>query len=118
MATALGLALKVTADVGGITESMSGVDKAFQQLGAQADAVTGTLDKFAASNAAAGAAQQSLATDFAFLSSALKTGQITAQEYAAEFEKLTQGAATTASTFAAGAATTPHPCRCQALRSR
>ena len=106
MATALGLALKVTADVGGITESMSGVDKAFQQLGTQADAVTATLDRFAAGNAAAGAAQQSLATDFAFLASALKTGQVTAQEYAAEFEKLTQGAAATASVFAAGEATT------------
>ena len=106
MATALGLALKVTADVGGITESMSGVDKAFQQLGTQADAVTATLDRFAAGNAAAGAAQQSLATDFAFLASALKTGQVTAQEYAAEFEKLTQGAAATASIFAAGEATT------------
>ena len=106
MATALGLALKITADVGGINTAMSGVEKAFQQLGTQADAVTGTLEKFASGNQAAADAQKQLATDLGFLVSALKTGQMTAQEFAADFDILKASAADTAAIFAAGASTT------------
>lgn len=103
MATVLGLAMKITADASGLPKSLSPVDRALQQLGQQAQSVTGLFDQFAKSSSAAADAQKQTATDIGFLTSALKTGQITAKQFAAEYTTLAEQAKATAEAFAEGA---------------
>lgn len=102
MATVLGLALKVSADASGVQKSLTPVQKAFQQLDAEAKKVTDVFKQFEASSAGAGAAQQKFATDLAFLGSALRTRKLDAKEYAEEFAKLEAAAKATAEAFAQG----------------
>ena len=106
MATSIGLGVQFTANASGMTKGLSQAEKAIQQLGRQAADASKLFDSFTGSSASAGAAQQQVATDLAFLSSAFKTGQISAQEYAAELLAITQSAQTQAAAFAEGAAIT------------
>ena len=103
MATVLGLAMKITADASGLPKSLSPVDRALQQLGQQSQSVTGQFDQFTKASEAAAAAQQKVATDIAFLTSALKTGQLTAKQFAEEYANLEAEAKATADAFAEGA---------------
>ncbi len=106
MATSIGLGVQFTANANGMAKGLSQAEKAIQQLGRQAADASKLFDSFTGSSAAAGAAQQQVATDMAFLASAFKTGQISAQEYAAELLAITQSAQTQAAAFAEGAAIT------------
>jgi hypothetical protein len=102
MATVLGLAMKITADASGLQKSLTPVDRALQKLGEQASASASLFDKFLGSTSGASAAQRQVATDIAFLTSALKTGQVTAQQFAEEFAKIQTAASGTAAAFAEG----------------
>jgi hypothetical protein len=102
MATVLGLALKVSADASGVQKSLTPVQRAFQQLDAEAKKVTDVFKQFEGASAGAGAAQQKFATDLAFLGSALRTRKLDAKEYAEEFAKLEAAAKATAEAFAQG----------------
>ena len=106
MATSIGLGVQFTANASGMTKGLSQAEKAIQQLGRNAADASKLFDSFTGSSAAAGAAQQQVATDLAFLSSAFRTGQVSAQEYAAELLAITQSAQTQAAAFAEGAAIT------------
>lgn len=90
MANVLGLALKISADASQL--KLTPVERALQTLGAEAAKVTGVFDQFTSSSTAAQQSQQQFATDIGFLNSALKTGQITAQEFAEEFANLAEAA--------------------------
>ena len=103
MATVIGLGVQFSANANGMTKGLSQVDRQLQNLGKQAAAAASLFDSFKGSTAAAGAAQQQVATDIAFLGSALKTGQISAQEYAAELQAVVGSAQTAAAAFAEGA---------------
>ena len=88
MATVLGLAMKVTADTSGFTQSLDPVDRALQGIQKQADSTIDAFDKFAASSTAAANMQQETAYQLTLLQAALKDGQISAQEFAAEFASI------------------------------
>ena len=88
MANILGLALKISADSTQL--KLTPAERALQSLGAEADKLTSVFAQFTGESSAASAAQQRFATDLAFLNSALKTGQVTAQQYAEEFANLAQ----------------------------
>ena len=103
MATVIGLGVQFSANANGMTKGLSQVDRQLQNLGKQAAAAGSLFDNFTASSAAAGAAQQQVATDIAFLGSAFKTGQISAQEYASELQAVVGSAQTAAAAFAEGA---------------
>lgn len=90
MANVLGLALKISADASQL--KLTPVERALQTLGAEAAKVTSIFDQFTSGSAAAQRSQQQFATDLGFLNSALKTGQITAQEFAEEFANLAEAA--------------------------
>ena len=90
MANVLGLALKISADASQL--KLTPVERALQTLGAEAAKVTSIFDQFTSGSAAAQRSQQQFATDLAFLNSALKTGQITAQQFAEEFANLAEAA--------------------------
>jgi len=106
MATVLGLAMKITADASGLSRSLTPVDRALQRLGEQASASAALFDRFLGSTSGASAAQRQVATDIAFLTSALKTGQVTAQQFADEFAKIQAGARDSAAAFAEAASVT------------
>ena len=103
MATVIGLGVQFSANANGMTKGLSQVDRQMQNLGKQAAAAASLFDSFTSSSAAAGAAQQQVATDIAFLGSALKTGQISAEEYVAELQAIVSSAQTAAAAFAEGA---------------
>jgi hypothetical protein len=103
VATVIGLGVQFSANANGMTQGLSQVDRQLQNLGKQAAAAGSLFDTFTSSSAAAGAAQQQVATDIAFLGSAFKTGQISAQEYAAELQAVVGSAQTAAAAFAEGA---------------
>jgi hypothetical protein len=103
VATVIGLGVQFSANANGMTKGLSQVDRQLQNLGKQAAAAASLFDAFKGSTAAAGEAQKQVATDIAFLGSALKTGQISAQEYAAELQAVVGSAQTAAAAFAEGA---------------
>lgn len=103
MANILGLALKINADA---TQLRLGpVERALQKLGEETEKIGGVFDAFAETTAAAAEAQQKAATDFAFLASALKTGQVTAAEYTAAYAEVKAEVEATAAIFERGAQT-------------
>lgn len=103
MATVIGLGVQFSANANGMTKGLSQVDRQLQNLGKQASAASRLFDSFTASSGAAAAAQQQVATDIAFLGSALKTGQISAEQYATELQAIVGSAQTAAAAFADGA---------------
>jgi hypothetical protein len=103
MATVIGLGVQFSANASGMTKGLSQVDRQLQNLGKQAGQAARLFDTFASSSAAASAAQQQVATDVAFLGSALRTGQVTAEQYAAELQAIVGSAQQQAAAFAEGA---------------
>lgn len=103
MANILSLAMKINADASGVVKNLTPAERALEKLGNEARKINGVFDEFArGSQAAAKAAMQS-ATDFAFLANALRTGQVTPQQYAEEFAKLKTEATDAAAAFREGA---------------
>jgi len=103
MATVIGLGVQFSANASGMTKGLSQVDRQLQNLGKQAGQAARLFDTFASSSSAASAAQQQVATDIAFLGSALRTGQVTAEQYAAELQAIVGSAQQQAAAFAEGA---------------
>jgi hypothetical protein len=103
MATVIGLGVQFSANASGMTKGLSQVDRQLQNLGKQAGQAARLFDTFASSSSAASAAQQKVATDIAFLGSALRTGQVTAEQYAAELQAIVGSAQQQAAAFAEGA---------------
>jgi hypothetical protein len=103
MATVIGLGVQFSANASGMTKGLSQVDRQLQNLGKQAGQAARLFDTFASSSAAASAAQQQVATDIAFLGSALRTGQVNAEQYAAELQAIVGSAQQQAAAFAEGA---------------
>lgn len=106
MATILGLAVKISADATGIQQKLTPVERALKQLDSEAAKVTDVFKTFTTASEGAGRAQQQFATDLAFLQSALRTGKVDGEQFAAEFAKISEEAARTAATFREGAALT------------
>lgn len=106
MATVIGLGVQFTANASGMTKGLSQVDRQLQQLGRQASNAARLFDQFASSSAAASQAQLQVATDLGFLNSALRTGQVSAEQYVAELQAIVAAANTSAAAFAEGAAIT------------
>lgn len=103
MATVLGLALKISADATGIQQKLTPVERALKQLDAEAAKVTEVFKTFGGATEGAGRAQQQFATDLAFLQSALRTGKIDGEQFAAEFKNISDAANATAESFREGA---------------
>lgn len=106
MANVIGLGVQFTANANGMTRGLSQVDRQLQNLGKAANDATRLFDTFAGSSAAAAAAQQQVATDIGFLTSAFRTGQITAEEYATNLRDIVGSAQEQAAAFADGARVT------------
>ena len=103
MATAIGLGVQFTANANGMTKGLTQADRAIQNLAKQASQAARLFDGFTSSSTAAAASQQQVATDIAFLGSALKTGQISAEQYARELQAIVGSAQGAAAAFAEGA---------------
>lgn len=103
MATVIGLGVQFSANANGMTKGLSQVDRQLQNLGKQAADAAKLFDGFARSSGAAAEAQQQVATDIGFLTSAFKTGQISAEEYAANLRDIVGSAREQAAAFAEGA---------------
>ena len=106
MATVLGLAMKITADAGGLPASLTPVEKALDNLGKQADASAALFDKFLGSTSGAAAAQVNVSQQLDELTRALRDGSVTAQDFAGAFSAIQQSALETVRIFQDGAATT------------
>lgn len=118
MGTSIGLGVQFTASASGMTKGLSQVDRVLQNLGKQAASAARLFDSFAGSSGAAAAAQQQVATDIAFLGSALKTGQVSAEQYATELNAITQAAQQQAAAFAEGARITESVATAEEKRAR
>jgi uncharacterized membrane protein len=103
MATVIGLGVQFSANANGMTKGLSQVDRQLQNLGKQASDASRLFDGFAKSSGAAAAAQQQVATDLGFLTSAFKTGQLSAEEFAANLRDIVGSAREQAAAFAEGA---------------
>lgn len=106
MATTIGLGVQFTANASGMTKGLSEADRAIKNLAQQASSAARLFDTFASSSAAAAQTQQQVATDVAFLGSAFRTGQISAEQYAAELRGIVASANGAAQAFAEGAQVT------------
>lgn len=106
MATTIGLGVQFTANANGMTKGLSDADRAIRNLAQQASSAAKLFDTFASSSAAAAQTQQQVATDVAFLGSAFRTGQISAEQYAAELRAIVTSANGAAQAFAEGAQVT------------
>jgi hypothetical protein len=103
MATILGLAMKISADATGVQQSLTPVERALQKLDEQAKASASVFTQFAKTSAAAAEAQLKVGTDIEALNAKLKSGEITAKQYADSFAAIQQGAKDLAASFAEGA---------------
>lgn len=102
MANQIGLGVQFTASASGMTKGLSEVDRALKSLGTQASQAARLFDDFTSSSAAAAKAQQQVATDLGFLTSAFRTGQIGPEEYAKQLKLITTEANAAAKGFADG----------------
>ena len=103
MANALGLNVLFSANASGMAKGLSQVDRQLQNLGKQASQAARLFDGFASSSGAAATAQQQVATDIAFLTSAYNTGQVSAEAFATTLRDITVSAQQSAAAFAEGA---------------
>lgn len=106
MATVIGLGVQFSANASGMTKGLSQVDRQLQGLAKQAADASRLFDDFAKSSGAAAAAQQQVATDIGFLTSAFKTGQISSEEFATNLRDIVGSAQEQAAAFAEGARVT------------
>jgi hypothetical protein len=102
----IGLNMKFTASTGGLQQGVANAGKSLSQLSSIISQSSQVFQTFAGDNAAAAVAQQKLATDTAFLASALKTGQISAKQFEEEAAALATEANALASAFTQGATVT------------
>jgi len=103
MANILGLALKISADATGVQQKLTPVERALNQLDEQANKSAQVFQEFAKTTVAAVEAQAQVGTDIAAITEQLRTGQITAQEFAKAFATVEANAAALGRTFAEGA---------------
>jgi hypothetical protein len=103
MATVLGLAMRISADATGVQQKLTPVERALKQLDTEAAKVTEVFKTFGGATEGAARAQQQFATDLAFLQSALRTGKIDGEQFAAEFKNIADAADATAESFREGA---------------
>jgi hypothetical protein len=104
MANILGLALKINADATQL--KLDPVERALQRLGTEAEKVTRVFGRFTSESEAAVRAQGQFASDLTALNAALKSGEITAKQYAAEFARLSKAAEDEAAALERAAAIT------------
>lgn len=97
MATALSLALKISADASAF--KLDPVQRALVGLGDQIDKTLGVLDKFTAGSSAAAQAQTKFSDQFDKLRNALRDGQIGAAQFAVAYDKLTEAVNKEAAAF-------------------
>ena len=90
MANILSLALKVNADASGVVKNLTQAERALEKLATEADKVTKVFDQFASSSTAATAAQARADEEFQSLSEQLKSGAISAKQFAEDYAALTE----------------------------
>jgi len=90
MSKVLSLALKINADSSGL--KLDPVERALKRLGDETDKVTKVFDKFASTSEVAAKAQQDTAKALDDLTKARKAGTISAEEFAKEFERVSEAA--------------------------
>lgn len=89
MANILSLAMKVSADASGVIKNLTPAERALENLGKQAAKATAVFDEFAKTNVAAANAQETASRALADLSASLLRGDISAQEFAESYARLT-----------------------------
>lgn len=104
MSNVLALAMRVTADASQLGSSLTPVERALKKLGDEADKSASLFKNFATESAAAASAQDLVQQQFAALAESLKSGSITAEEYAQRFKAIQDAARSTADAFSEGAA--------------
>jgi hypothetical protein len=90
MSKVLSLALKINADSSGL--KLDPVERALKRLGDETDKVTKVFDKFASTSEVAAKAQQDTAKALEDLTKSRKAGTISAEEFAREFERISEAA--------------------------
>jgi phage-related protein len=90
MSKVLSLALKINADSSGL--KLDPVERALKRLGDETDKVTKVFDKFASTSEVAAKAQQDTAKALEDLTRSRKAGTISAEEFAREFERISEAA--------------------------
>jgi hypothetical protein len=88
MATILSLALKVNADASGVVKNLTPAEKAIEKLRGEADKVSRVFDEFAGTSEAAANAQEQAALSMESLREQLKSGAISAQQFAQDYADL------------------------------
>lgn len=88
MATILSLALKVNADASGVVKNLTPAERALEKLSGQADKVSKVFDEFAGTSEAAANAQEQAALSMESLREQLKSGAISAQQFAQDYADL------------------------------
>ena len=89
MANILSLAMKINADASGVVKNLTPAERALEKLGAQAAKATSVFDQFAGTSAAAATAQANASKSLSDLSDSLARGEISAKDFAARYEELT-----------------------------
>jgi hypothetical protein len=100
MANILSLALKINADASGLR--LTPVERALKRLGDETTKVTSVFDKFTATSAEAARAQEATARAIDELTKARQANTLTAQQFAAEFAKVSDAAKEQAEAFSEG----------------
>jgi methyl-accepting chemotaxis protein len=90
MSKVLSLALKINADSSGL--KLDPVERALKRLGDETDKVTRVFDKFASTSEVAAKAQQDTAKALEDLTASRRAGTISAEEFAREFERISEAA--------------------------
>jgi phage-related protein len=90
MSKVLSLALKINADSSGL--KLDPVQRALKRLGDETDKVTKVFDRFASTSEVAAKAQQDTAKALEDLTRSRKAGTISAEEFAREFERISEAA--------------------------
>lgn len=88
MSTVASLAMKISADATGVKESLTPVERAFQQLDKEAAKVTDSFNDFAGESVAAALAQRDAQAAIDQLTASLRSGAINGKQFADEFAKL------------------------------
>jgi hypothetical protein len=101
--TSVGLNVMFTANANGMAKGLTQTERYLQNLGKQASQAARLFDGFTSSSGAAATAQQQVATDIAFLTSAYNTGQVSAEAFATTLRDITVSAQQSAAAFAEGA---------------
>jgi len=88
MANILSLAMKINADASGVVKNLTPAERALERLAGEADKVTKVFDEFAGTSSAAANAQAQAAESLQILTAQLKSGAISAQQFAQDYAEL------------------------------